>query len=253
MVSDTRFSRVFQAGGVVFAMGALVLACAPFGESRGDAPPMDDGRSDGSTGPSHDGGATTDATAASTDGAVTPSASAPVCNGAASCERVVFVTSIAVPGWSIQGMLGADAICNQLAAASTNPRVSGRTFIAWLSDDTRSPSTSMVHGTEAYVRPDGARIASDYAHLTSGGPLEIPIEIDEDGQPRHGEVWSATSPSGDREGETCYGWSSPTAVGAQGAITATAERWTRTSGSGSGDGQPQDCFETSNRLYCFEK
>ena len=253
MVSDTRFTRVFRAGGVVFAMGALVLACAPFGESRGDAPPVDDGRSDGLTGPSHDGGATGDAKLESSDGAAIPTASASVCNGNASCERVVFVTSVAVPGWSIQGMVGADAICNQLAAASTHPRVAGRKFVAWLSDDTRSPSTSMVRGTKGYVRPDGARIAADYAQLTGGGALEMPIEIDEDGQPRQGEVWSATSPAGEREGEACYGWSSPTAVGAQGAITATAARWTRTSGSGSGDGQPQDCFETSNRLYCFEK
>jgi hypothetical protein len=258
MVSDTRFARVFQAGGAVLAISALVLACAPFSESRGDAPPMDAGRSDdpkgpkGSKAPSYDGGASADAGVPSTDGA-TATPSAPACNGDPSCERVVFVTSMAVPGSSIHGMLGADAICNELAAVSSNPRVTGRTFVAWLSDDTRSPSTSMVHGTKAYVRPDGARIASDYAHLTGGGPLEMPIAIDEDGHPQDGEVWSATNPSGEHDGESCYGWSSPQAVGSQGAITAAAGRWTRTSGTGFGDGEPMDCSDNSNRLYCFEK
>jgi hypothetical protein len=179
-------------------------------------------------------------------------ATSPACNGAADCERVVFVTSEAVKGGLIYGMSGADAMCNRLGAASTNPRVAGRTFIAWLSDDTRSPSTSLVHGTKAYVRPDGVRIASDYAHLTSGSALEMPIEIDEQGRKQDGTVWSATAPSGVRDGASCYDWSSEYGAGAQGAITATAIRWTSTSGTGGAESDPVDC-ETANRLYCFEK
>ncbi|MDB5213584.1 MAG: surface antigen protein [Myxococcaceae bacterium] len=253
MVSDTHFTRVFQAGAAAVAIGALVLACAPFSEALGDAPPVDSRRSDDPTLPLGDGGTKTDAAKAQASDAATPSPPPAACNGTASCERVVFVTSEAVTGGTIHGVLGADLLCNRLAALSSNPRVTGRTFVAWLSDDTRSPSTSMVHGTGAYVRPDGVRIASDYAQLTGGGPLEMPIEIDERGQQQQGDVWSATSPSGARDGDTCYGWSSESAVGARGAISAEAGRWTRTSGTGYGDGEPMDCSGTMNRIYCFER
>lgn len=179
MVSDIRFYRVSQALGALVAIGALVLACAPFDVSRDDAPPVDPRRSDDATLPTPGGGAADAAAESSGDPATSGSAG---CNGAVSCERVVFVTSKAVTGSLINGVLGADAMCNTLAAASSHPRVAGRTFVAWLSDDTRSPSTSLVRGTQAYVRPDGFRIASDYAHLTNGGALEMPIEVDERGQ-----------------------------------------------------------------------
>jgi hypothetical protein len=252
MVSDIRFYRVSRALGGIVVLGALLLGCAPFSESRDDAPPVDPGRSDAATSPapgSSDGGSA--AADAAADAATSSASSA--CNGAADCERVVFVTSEAVYGGLIYGVTGADTMCNRLAAASSHPRVAGREFVAWLSDSTRSPSTSLVHGTRAYVRPDGVRIATDYARLTNGAALEMPIEIDESGATQDGAVWSATTPSGVRDGATCDGWSNPYGAGARGDITATAGRWTMATDSETNEVDTVDCNTTDSRIYCFEK
>jgi hypothetical protein len=96
------------------------------------------------------------------------------------------------------------------------------------------------------------RIASDYAHLTSGRALERPIEIDELGSVQTGSVWSATSASGEHDGAACYEWTTAYAEGGQGAITATAERWTWISSSDPSEAMTVDCA-SDGRLYCFEK
>ena len=108
-----------------------------------------------------------------------------------------------------------------------------------------------MHGTQAYVRPDGVRIASDYDHLTSGSALEMPIAIDEGGRTQGGTVWSATAPSGIREGASCFDWSSDEGAGAQGTITTTAGKWTEIVGDTSEN--IADCNMTDSRIYCFEK
>lgn len=195
--------------GALVAIGALVVACAPFSESFGDTPPVDPRRSDDPTLSATPAKATVDGGAALGDAGADAATTTPACNGAADCERVVFVTSEAILGSLILGVSGADAMCDRLAAKSANPRVSGRMYRAWISDDTRSPSTIFVHGTKPYVRPDGVRIASDYAHLTNGNALERPIEVDELGRMQAGSVWSATSASGEHDGAACYEWSSP--------------------------------------------
>lgn len=257
MLSDIRFYRVLGLLGAAVACTAIVAACAPFSEAPGDAPPMDGPRSDDPVIPAKalveagavaadagpDSGSDSDAAAQSTG-----------CPGAVDCERVVFVSSDAVWGSVIYGVSGADDMCNRLAGASTNPRIVGRTFIAWLSDDTRSPSTSFVRSTKPYVRPDGVRIAADYAQLTSGKDLDAPIEIDEQGRTQSGAVWSATSASGDHDGASCSEWSSPYGSGAQGTIGADATTWTW--GPSSSDPAVVDtvkCTSTDSRIYCFER
>jgi hypothetical protein len=263
MVSDIRFYRVFGLVGATVALGATFAACAPFSATRDDAPPMDASRSDDPIVPAkalvEAGAAPAEAGATSSGDAGASSAAdaAPApkgCNGAVDCERVVFVTSETVWGSLINGVAGADQICNRLAAASKNPRIAGRAFIAWLSDDTRSPSTSFVKSTKPYVRPDGMRIASDYAHLTSGNDLESPIAIDEQGRQQSGAVWSATEPSGSHDGATCSGWSNPSGSGALGTITWNAAKWTwMPSSSDWTEVDTVGCSSSDSRIYCFER
>jgi hypothetical protein len=263
MVSDIRFCRVFQALGALYAIGALPLACAPFSESRGDAPPVDSRRSDDPNvvlkAPLDSGTASGDGGAVSSkDATTTPPPPPAACAGAVDCERVVFVTSETIYGGFIGGVPGGDTMCNVLATASDHPRVAGRKFKAWLSDDASSPSTTFVHGTKPYVRPDGARIAADYAHLTSGNALDNAIELDESGRTQAGAVWSATSPSGQHDGATCSDWQNAWASGggAQGAITASAGTWTWDSTSSAPSDRSAatgDCGSVDSRIYCFEE
>jgi hypothetical protein len=261
MVSDIRIYRVLGIAGASVALAATFAACAPFSVSRDDAPPVDARRSDDPTVPAK---AIVEAGAASADAGTSPGNQLNVggdvfpgaagCNGAVDCERVVFVTSEAVWGSLLFGVTGADAMCNRLAAGSMHPRIKGRRFVAWLSDDTRSPSSSFVRSTQAYVRPDGARIATDYDDLTSGNQLEAPIEIDEEGRQQSGAVWSATLPSGEHKGASCSGWQDPLSAGALGTITSDAAKWTWTPEN---DDWSQvdtgDCSATDSRIYCFEQ
>ena len=256
MVSDIRFYRVFGLIGASAALSTIFAACAPFSVSRDDAPPMDGPRSDDPLIPKkavvEAGVVPADAGASSSGDAATPP---PVgCNGVVDCERVVFVSSEAVWGSVIYGVEGADQMCNRLAKASTHPRIVGRVFTAWLSDDTRSPASSFVRSTKPYVRPDGARIADDYDDLTSGYALDTPISLDEKGREQSGPVWSATNEYGHRYGATCSGWSNPVGSGALGTITADATRWTSTSSSSdSNDVDTVDCNSNDSRIYCFER
>ena len=262
MVSDIRFYRVFGIASASVALAATFAACAPFSVSRDDTPPVDARRSDDPTVPAK---AIVDGGPASADAGASPGnqlnvgadvfpAAGPGCNGAIDCERVVFVSSEAVWGSLIFGVSGADDMCNRLASASTQPRIKGRRFVAWLSDDTRSPSTSFVRSTKAYVRPDGARIATDYGDLTSGDQLEAPIEIDEQGRQQSGLVWSATLPSGDHSGASCSGWQDPSASGALGTITSDAAKWTWTPKNDNwSEVATDDCSSTDSHIYCFEQ
>lgn len=113
-----------------------------------------------------------DARPPSDAGSTTVSDAAPVdprlgCNGAVDCARVVFVTSFSFTAYGLGGLAAADAKCNALATFADDDRVRGRSFVAWLSDGTTSPSARLVHGTGKYIRPDGETIAEDFAELTS--------------------------------------------------------------------------------------
>ncbi len=176
--------------------------------------------------------------------------------------KVVFVSSTTLTDQQLNGVLGADTLCDQLAAASSNPAVNGRAYNAWLSDWNVSAATRLVHILTPYVRPDGKRVAENFAALVAGLPLENAISIDETGNTQSGSVWTWTRADGNA-GTGCSGtntWGfgggggpfggkeqqqqqqNPTI----GTITSAAREWT--------DAQTTlDCKEGEAHIYCFER
>jgi len=252
MVCDIRFRRFLHIATLIVAACATSAACAPFGEAPGDGPPVEISRSADPTDAPGDGGARSGEGAASSD--ASPDAPKPEtgptggCNGGAGCARVVFVTSTTFLPYAFGSLAEADTRCNTLASKSPNKRVSGRSYVAWLSDSTASPSTRMVHGTAEYVRPDEVRIAKNFADLTSGAPLDNAIAVDEQDETQAGFVWTGTGPSGASSGSDCGDWSNAYGVGTLGTISASKPRWTNSSPVDDGF-----CTTDVARLYCFEK
>ncbi len=172
-----------------------------------------------------------------------PTPGADPCPGAAGCIRTVFVTSATYRAFEVEGIDGADAKCNALAAKSTHPKVAGRKFVAWISGDQKTPSSRFVHGTADYVLVDGRRIAKSFEALRDG--LEEAITLDENGVAASGYVWSATSPNGRSYGVDCFGWTGGMGAGHAGRTVKSAPDWSSTYG-------PTSC-STRARIYCFER
>jgi hypothetical protein len=107
----------------------------------------------------------------------------------------MFVTSTAYFA-SLGGLAGADIKCND-AVASATARVLGRTFKAWLSSESESASSRLVHGTGAYVLADGTTIVADNWTDLTDGTLTIGIDQDEMGADASGQdVWTGTAADG---------------------------------------------------------
>jgi len=161
------------------------------------------------------------------------------------CERPrrIFVTSTIYTG-NLGGLGGADMKCQGLADAAQL----GGTFVAWLSDDTGSPTTRLDTGfTGAYKLVDGTVIASAGWTDLSDGMLAHAIDHDEKGNSTQGGlVWSNTTPAGDKVGAaSCVSWSSMEFVdsGGAGSSNAVDMLWS--------DALPNSCTNFA-RLYCVE-
>ena len=176
------------------------------------------------------------------------------CNQA--CEampKVVFVTGEAFTG-DLGGLPGADAKCQAAAGAAGLPG----TYMAWLSDDTGSPSTRMAHSKGPYVLPDGTVIVDDWdALVASPTVLYSRIEMTETKAAPGDEaicngmpctyVWSNTREIGTQSKvkNSCAGWSSTAApVGEAGDWTAKDSYWT---------GYASLPCSWTLRLYCFQQ
>lgn len=167
------------------------------------------------------------------------------CQGVAACERVAFVTSTTYPG-DLGGVAGADAKCQARADASTNPRIKGRTFLAWVSTATTSPEQRLTHGTMRYTNATGQLVALDWNDLTDGD-LVTGIGVDEAGQAQNGGAWTGTkSNGGNYSGRSCTDWMSV-------AFPLGGERG-NVGGSGNGwSGFQTEPCTSVHHLYCFEK
>ena len=172
------------------------------------------------------------------------------CAGTGQCfdgvctARYAFITSIGYAS-NLGGLAGADANCNERAAAKNLPGV----YKAWLSDGIDSPSTTFVQHDGPYVRVDHVQIADDWTDLTDGS-LDAPLGVNENGNPGT-HAWSGTLPDGTPAGDdNCAGW------------TSTAEGLIGHSGRGDEtDGQWSDWFtgwlcnhpQSKLGLYCFQQ
>ena len=137
------------------------------------------------------------------------------CDDAGPTTRLVFLTSTRYngaldpdPDSCGDGPAGGDCICQYHADQA---ELSG-VFLAWLSDEDGSPSTTFTQSAVPYVRLDGARVAVNWDDLIDSS-LISPIYVDElGGRPSidpstlawTGTEWDGTvNLTGD-----CNGWTS---------------------------------------------
>ncbi len=175
--------------------------------------------------------------------------------------RIVLVSRDTFQGDRLGGVFGANAICNQLA---TLAGLSGKTFVAWLSDMPNDAAGKRVpEASSTYVRTDGVVVSTNLAGaISSNSDLDHAIDHDEYGDPVSTSdfVWTWTKADG-TAGTTCAsstfasqqqqqgpgpsGGTSPP-PGTLGKITSDAGDWTEAKID------HVDCG-SSGHLYCFEQ
>jgi hypothetical protein len=163
--------------------------------------------------------------------------------GACVPAQRVFLSSTTYTG-NLGGHAGADATCQQLAAAAGL----GGTWMAWISDSASCPSARFLHASNAYRLLDGTVVAASFSALVSGS-LGHGIDLDQGGHPPTGttEVWTATNPDGTLAGDGCSSFTSgnhAASTPAVGVADNTDATWT--------DVYLQFC-DRSDHLYCFEQ
>jgi hypothetical protein len=166
--------------------------------------------------------------------------------------RIVFITSETYAGGSLGGADGADQKCQ--ARANAVPSLAGRTFRAWVSDSTSSPSTRFTHHG-SFILIDGKRIASSWSDLTDG-TLENMVYVTELNTGNGDGVWTATGIDGtwSGPGSDCQGWTSvaPTERGYMGVSVLTDSLWTDI-GAWNSDVDTFNYCDGRYPIYCFEQ
>ena len=122
------------------------------------------------------------------------------------------------------------AVCQTRAAELG---ISG-VFFAWLGSD---PAT-VFNQSGGFTRPDGTKIADDWADLTDG-TLDAPIVETGD------RVWTGVGPDGNATGFSCFGWqtSSPVQPGLYGISYESSGAWTQSGNDSCNSFYPVYCFE----------
>jgi hypothetical protein len=156
---------------------------------------------------------------------------------------IVFVTSLAFPGDSLNGVVP-DQHCNTLAAVQ--PALDGRKFVPWLSTSVLEAVKRIGVSSLPYRLPDKLRtfVAQDTTGLLSGGLL-APIDTSEDGLEVVPPllVWTGTTPAGGIAEFNCMDWDPAGETGTVGSVSAIDGAWTSTGISPCGD---------LRRVYCVQ-
>jgi hypothetical protein len=163
-----------------------------------------------------------------------------VIDGVPDRPNVVFVTASPVNG-ALGGLAGADAACASEASAAGLPG----TFVAWLSTST-SDARDRLAGSRGWIRPDNV-VAFDTADSLASFQLRAPLDRDPHGNRvsyANRAVWTGTQSPGTRSSNTCADWTSSTAAGWAGDLSAGQDLWTE-------DISGTAC-STLARLYCME-
>ena len=162
--------------------------------------------------------------------------------GGSPSERRMFVTST-IQSANLGGIAGADALC---ATQADEADLDGN-FKAWLSTTSSSVADRLSHEGGPFVRVDGTIVANDWADLVDGALL-APINLDAMRQPRTGDVWTGTLPTGESYlNDDCTTFTSESSTVGQalcGSSTSATTTWT--------NNQPARCSSTL-RLYCIEQ
>lgn len=163
-------------------------------------------------------------------------------NGGSPSDRRIFVTS-AVQTAGLGGIAGADEIC---ATEAADANLQGE-FKAWLSTTSSSVADRLSHDGGPFVRVDEMVVANDWADLVDGALL-APINLDANGQPRTGDVWTGTLETGaSYTVDDCVAFTSGDNADGHaycGSSTSTTATWTYN--------QRAACASTL-RLYCVEQ
>ncbi len=158
-------------------------------------------------------------------------------------RRLVFVTSTTYTGGAIDGVSGADDLCQTRADAAG---LTG-SFKAWISDGTtaNNPSSRFTQAGGPYELTTGTVVANNWADLTDG-TLDSAINYNENGVSASGNnVWTNTGTGGAYVTTTndCTNWTSTSGTnGGGGTSSGTGSSWTN---------QTTYACTSSNRLYCF--
>jgi hypothetical protein len=197
-------------------------------------------------------------------------APSPAADASPAIAKRVFVTSTRYQGGALGGLAGADAKCNERAAAAG---LSGN-FEAWLSDATMSAAARMTHAGP-YTLVDGTLVARSWNKLVSGW-LERSIDRDETNVPYDStvpfyhpswsyneslgakETWTGTMHDGttyDRASDSsecggypdcaCFGWNDVTGLSLAGDAISTTVNWSEGGGL-------RSCADLG-ALYCIEQ
>jgi cysteine-rich repeat protein len=161
--------------------------------------------------------------------------------------RRMFVTAGTYAAAAIQGVAGADVRCKTAGAGLAGP---GNTWLAWLSDDTSSPSNRVAAANKSftgwYLLPTGTPVVKGWSGLTSG-TLDNPIQVTEAGVMADDPLgaWTNTKSDGTSAGASdCTNWSkTDLTTSGYGDITNTSSAWTQ-----SGTAMCNGNFH----LYCLE-
>ncbi|MFT4040541.1 MAG: DUF1554 domain-containing protein [Thermomicrobiales bacterium] len=182
----------------------------------------------------------------------------PQCGNDGFCT--VFVTSGTFTGAQVNGLAGADQLCQ---SAADTAGVDG-VYKAWISAGSQSPETRFTASTIASGGPwrlqpnvvDGVNlppvVATNFADLLSctTNCLQHAIDRTELGDIAAASVWTGTFSDGDVSTDTCAGWTSNNISnsGLFGNASAIDPTWT-----GSRTSTVVFGCNTSFSLYCFEQ
>lgn len=170
--------------------------------------------------------------------------------------RRVFATSTLYTG-AINGVVGADHICNTRAQAANLPG----NYMAWISTNANNvpltPASRFMHSVVPYVMVDGTKVADNWNDLTDGS-LDHGISLTEFGQPTPETgltcddarvVRTGTAPDGTLGVDLgrCNNFTQADGM-AQGTIGHT----TSSIGEWSQCGDRQLCLEPTP-IYCFQQ
>jgi cysteine-rich repeat protein len=172
----------------------------------------------------------------------------------ATCQRRayhIFVTSTRYDG-ALGGLAGADAKCNEHAAAAGLPGA-GR-FMAWLSTGQVDARDRLLHSEVPYILPSNTQVANHWNEL-SGGGLDHPISEDELGmavavnnpncETGAGLAWTGSQNTGNALMQHCEDWTvNLGATGVAGFIGEVEPQWSAVCLMG---------CTLQARLYCLEQ
>lgn len=155
-----------------------------------------------------------------------------------------FVSSTRQAPGSLEGLKGADMLCEELAQAAGLPETG---YIAWLSDGNNN-ARARLEGASGWIRPDGRPFALGQTELLVGDIL-YPLNLDELGREVVTGLGVVTGTSNDGTGTNsnhCEGWTKQTGQGlpTAGIAVAVDGDWTQSPAS------TRTCG-ANMRIYCL--